>query len=216
MELALMAGKLVVIALIYLFVFMVYRGLLRQSSPVAGAPVSREPRAPAPQRLPVIPAAAPPAPVAPAVSLPSQLQEALREEPAPAPSVPEALAPLPLPAVVSVAPESVEVVVGMSRLTVIHSETPEIPLGREFPLLAAATLGRAEYNAIALPDHFASQQHSLIFLQEGRRVLRDRGSTNGTCLNGKKITEDMILRNGDEITVGTTVLRYTQPDSGTP
>jgi hypothetical protein len=215
MELALMAGKLVFIALIYLFVFVVYRGILRQSSSVAGVPASREPRAPAPQRLPVIPAAAPSAPVAPA-AMPSQLQEALREEPAPAASMPEAPAPLPLPAVVPVAPEPVEVAVGMSRLTVIHSETPEIPVGREFPLLAAATLGRAEYNAIALPDHFASQQHSLIFLQEGRRVLRDRGSTNGTFLNGKKITGDMILRNGDEITVGTTVLRYTQPDSGTP
>jgi len=102
------------------------------------------------------------------------------------------------------------------KLTVIHSQTPEISVGREFALLAAATLGRADFNAVALPDHFASMQHAIIFLQDGRRVLRDRDSTNGTMLNGRKVTADMVLRDGDQITIGTTVLKYSQPAPDQP
>ena len=44
MELVLMAGKYLFVALIYLFVYMVYRGLLRQSAAAPSAPAGREPR----------------------------------------------------------------------------------------------------------------------------------------------------------------------------
>jgi len=97
------------------------------------------------------------------------------------------------------------------RLVVLRSEALEVPPGREFPLLAAATIGRAPHNLVVLPDSFVSSQHAIIFLKEGRRVLRDRGSTNGTLVNGHRITGDHILRDGDQITLGTTVLRYTEP-----
>lgn len=97
------------------------------------------------------------------------------------------------------------------RLVVLRSEAMGVPPGREFPLLAAATIGRAAHNLVVLPDSFVSSQHAIIFLKEGRRVLRDRGSTNGTLVNGHRITGDHILRDGDQITLGTTVLRYTEP-----
>ena len=131
--------------------------------------------------------------------MPAAMREALREPSAPAPAPPQP---------VGVAP-------AMPHLTVTQSQTPETPVGREFPLLAAATLGRTEINSVTLPDHFISVQHAIIFLQDGRRILRDRGSTNGTLLNGRKVTSDMVLRDGDEITVGTTVLKYSQPAPAT-
>jgi hypothetical protein len=212
MELALLAGKYVFVGLIYLFVFMVYRGLVRQSSPSETPP----PRSAGPQVLrrealarpaPRVAPAAPPVAVAPSPSsaMPVAMREALHESPAP-----EAARPVEVP------PEPALAASANARLTVVQSQTPEIPVGQEFPLLAAATIGRTEINSVTLPDHFISIQHAIIFLQDGRRILRDRGSTNGTLLNGRRVTSDMVLRDGDQIAVGTTVLEYSQPALDTP
>jgi hypothetical protein len=236
MELALMAGKWLFVALIYLFVFMVYRGLLRQGATAGAerarrdappAAYRREPSAPAvvaprpqPPSQPSPPPVTPPVAVAAPEPAPAErsaaLLDALHEAPpaaaavVPAPPAPVAARPATLPlAGTNLEPDA-------PRLTVIHSQTPEIPVGREFTLLAAATIGRADFNAVPLPDHFASMQHAIIFLQDGRRVLRDRDSTNGTMLNGRKVIADMVLRDGDQITIGTTVLKYSQPAPDQP
>lgn len=140
--------------------------------------------------------------------MPAAMREAL-QEPAPPAQVPSSRPAPPPVAPVAAAPQT------MPRLIVVQSQNPEIPVGTEFPLLAAATLGRTDINSIVLPDHFISVQHAIIFLQDGRRILRDRGSTNGTLLNGRKVVADTVLRDGDEITLGTTVLKYSQPASPT-
>ncbi len=48
----------------------------------------------------------------------------------------------------------------------------------------------------------------MIFLQQGHRILRDRNSTNGTFHNGRPVTEDIVLRNGDQIAIGTVSFEY--------
>ena len=302
MEIALLAGKYVLLALIYLFVWKVYKGLIaearadreeaaarqaraevpRMTGPAPSVPPRRMPPSPIPAPAPVV--ASPPAPVplpppvvaaeASAESVRAALEEeppipcragatspaAPEEEPAPeeplleethmpaflardlppeiaaaegpAPSsasesVMEALAdagmeeplapepPLPPepPATPQPGPEPGTLVVSATtpRLVVLRSECVELPPGREFPLLAAATIGRAGHSLVVLPDTFVSSQHALIFLKEGRRVLRDRGSTNGTLVNGHRISGDHFLRDGDQLTVGTSVLRYVEP-----
>lgn len=241
MELALLAGKWVFIGLIYLFVFVVYRGLIREGMVQEGerAPVREGPRVyrretapgptsaqePRPGSVAVAPPRPRPQPPVAQMPLPTPssgetsgslaagmspaLREALQEEPTPSSAAVPA-APLQSGRV----PRQTEARTDTAKLVVIHSQTPEIPVGHEYPLLAAATIGRADYNAIVLPDQFASMQHAVIFLQDGRRVLRDRGSTNGTLLNGRKVDTDMVLRDEDEITIGTTVLRYSQPSPG--
>ena len=78
--------------------------------------------------------------------------------------------------------------------------------GTVFPITAAVTMGRAKENSIRISDRFASAQHAIIFLKNGRRILRDRGSTNGTTRNGKRIAGEVALNNGDIVGVGT-VLR---------
>lgn len=216
MELVLFVGKYVVLALIYLFVYLVYRGLIAQTLaeraeprparhapsevPIMKEPVPVRPGRPRPSgagsRRPRSAAARPPAREANV-----SVQEALAEEPpAAAPEAAELQSPE-RPPIPELAP----------RLTVIHSECVEVPVGMEFPLLAAATIGRAEHNLVRLPDAYVSSQHALIFLKEGRRALRDRGSTNGTLLNGRALTEDVFLRDGDRITIGTTTLQYSEP-----
>ena len=279
MEIALLAGKYLLVVAIYLFVWLVYRGLIAESRaereeeaarlaraavPRMSAPVSAEATqgrpAPAPRRMPfstedrqgrsvpavpAMPAAAPAAPLAAAIapvisaaesaaSVRSTLAEDAETEAPPVPALlarelpldiarAEGMAPEPEPdempvphrtGETPVPPEATTMVVGAStpRLVVLRSESVELPPGREFPLLAAATIGRAEHNLVVLPDTFVSSQHALIFLKEGRRVLRDRGSTNGTLINGHRVSGDHILRDGDQIGVGTSVLRYVEPE----
>jgi len=96
------------------------------------------------------------------------------------------------------------------RLTVVETVDPrELPTGTTFNLTAVTTLGRGAHNSIALPsDKFSSTNHALVFLREGAMYLRDRGSTNGTLVNGQRAEGEVLLHEGDRITVGTTVLRY--------
>jgi pSer/pThr/pTyr-binding forkhead associated (FHA) protein len=80
--------------------------------------------------------------------------------------------------------------------------------GTVFPITAAVTIGRAKDNSIRISDRFASGHHAIIFLKNDRRILRDRGSTNGTARNGKRVADEVALSNGDLIGVGTVVLEY--------
>ena len=47
-----------------------------------------------------------------------------------------------------------------------------------------------------------SSRHATVLLQEEMFILRDLGSTNGTYVNGKRLTGDHVLANGDEIQFG--------------
>ncbi len=83
-----------------------------------------------------------------------------------------------------------------------------LPDGNRLPLSEApATIGRLPDCAVPLSDPQVSRQHAEIRPSpEGFRVV-DLGSTNGTTVNGSVIGEH-LLRDGDEIGVGGTVLRY--------
>jgi pSer/pThr/pTyr-binding forkhead associated (FHA) protein len=94
------------------------------------------------------------------------------------------------------------------RLVVTDAGQSELKPGREFPLTAAVTLGRADENSIQISDRYASSQHALIFLKDDRRILRDRNSTNGTTRNGAPVSGDVVLNDGDIIGIGTSRLKY--------
>ena len=51
-------------------------------------------------------------------------------------------------------------------------------------------------------DLDVSSRHATVLLQEEMFILRDLGSTNGTYVNGKRLTADHVLTNGDEIQFG--------------
>jgi pSer/pThr/pTyr-binding forkhead associated (FHA) protein/S1-C subfamily serine protease len=63
-------------------------------------------------------------------------------------------------------------------------------------------IGSAPQSNIQLRSQFASSYHAeLLLLDNGDMLLTDRGSTNGTYLNGKKLTpdKDVVVRRGDEV-----------------
>lgn len=78
--------------------------------------------------------------------------------------------------------------------------------GKMFSELSAPiTIGREEGNIIQLNDERISRYHVKIQEDEGRLVVTDLDSTNGTRINGHPCNLK-ILRYGDTISVGRTVL----------
>ena len=71
-------------------------------------------------------------------------------------------------------------------------------------------LGRDNQADIVLKDPSGklSRRHARIHLQDGVPVLEDLGSTNGTFLNGKRITEPRRLSAGDRIQIGESTLEF--------
>jgi hypothetical protein len=84
--------------------------------------------------------------------------------------------------------------------------------GDRYPLLAAITvLGRDNTADIILDDPGISRQHTEIRVtSDGPHLvasIRDLGSTNGTFVNGERITSQH-LADGDRVNVGRTTLTY--------
>jgi Protein of unknown function (DUF3662)/FHA domain len=73
---------------------------------------------------------------------------------------------------------------------------------------AGATLGRSRQSDIVLGDPNISRQHAEIRPRGGSWVLTDLGSTNGSRLNGRPVERPEVIRPGDEIELGSTLLRF--------
>ena len=86
----------------------------------------------------------------------------------------------------------------MARITII---SPEGRLERE--LGAHNSLGRHPNNTHQVLDRIVSKEHCHIDFVDGRYVLKDLGSLNGTFVNGERVSEK-ALQSGDEITLGST------------
>jgi len=66
---------------------------------------------------------------------------------------------------------------------------------------AEITIGRNENNDIQISNLGASKKHARIVRQNGKYILEDLNSTNGTLLNNENITK-VQLKNKDVITIG--------------
>lgn len=76
------------------------------------------------------------------------------------------------------------------------------------------TIGREVGNTIVLADVGISSRHAQITRRRGRFVIEDRGSTNGTYVNGTLIESPVQLADSDRIDLGqSTVLVVRYQDS---
>jgi pSer/pThr/pTyr-binding forkhead associated (FHA) protein len=79
--------------------------------------------------------------------------------------------------------------------------------GASFPLDGELTIGRAPNCAVALPaDAFVSQVHARVFRRGDGYWVEDLGSTNGTLVNGRRVSGAVPVRRGDRLQVGRSVL----------
>jgi pSer/pThr/pTyr-binding forkhead associated (FHA) protein len=75
--------------------------------------------------------------------------------------------------------------------------------GKTFPLEGdVLTIGREAGNAIAINDAEVSRKHAQLVLQGGKYVITDLGSTNGTFVNGQRLTGQHVLQSGEVISLG--------------
>jgi pSer/pThr/pTyr-binding forkhead associated (FHA) protein len=78
----------------------------------------------------------------------------------------------------------------------------------------SALLGTHPSSDLVLTDPHVSRAHARIDVEESDYVLTDLGSTNGTRVNGHRVTE-VVLGAGDRITIGETVLVVEPASVGT-
>jgi hypothetical protein len=71
-----------------------------------------------------------------------------------------------------------------------------------------ATMGRSRQCDVTVDDPNVSRTHAEVRPRGGSWVLSDLGSTNGSRLNGHRVEGSELLKPGDEIELGTTVLRF--------
>jgi hypothetical protein len=82
-----------------------------------------------------------------------------------------------------------------------------LPDGRSLPIgQTPLVIGRLPECAVVLGDTNVSRRHAQVAIEAGEVVVSDLGSTNGTFVNGRRVTR-AGLRAGDEVMVGTTRLR---------
>src|SRR5579872_1444286 len=68
-------------------------------------------------------------------------------------------------------------------------------------------VGRVQGNDLMLPKGNVSKHHARLLFRDGRFIVTDLKSTNGTYVNGRKISQATIVREGDKIYIGAFVLR---------
>ena len=88
------------------------------------------------------------------------------------------------------------------EMIVVRSDTLA---GQRFSLGRPQVVGRSEEADIMVDDGYASEFHFRIGVQEGSVVVNDLGSTNGTYVNGRRVTVPTTVGKGDSVQIGKTI-----------
>lgn len=92
----------------------------------------------------------------------------------------------------------------VTKLTVLE---PRHRKGASFDVGSEMTIGRSTTATISIPDDaFVSQLHARLYQSEGGTLVEDIASTNGTYINGARITGTHPIAKGDRLQVGSVVL----------
>ncbi len=98
----------------------------------------------------------------------------------------------------------------VGRLEVLTSEGG-LAKGQVFKVARTGlSIGRGINNNIVVPDSFASQEHAEFYYKDDEVWLEDLGSTNGTWVNGERITGKIQLVPGDYVKIGNITFQYTR------
>lgn len=75
-----------------------------------------------------------------------------------------------------------------------------------------AAIGRSDDSDVFLVDPSVSRNHATMKIDAGRVTLTDHGSTNGSFVNGERISGTQIVAAGDVLTFGNTQMRLEARD----
>lgn len=90
-----------------------------------------------------------------------------------------------------------------TKILFVRSETQQ---GTEVDVSGVTVMGRSAETDLVLDDPYASDFHMRLVGQDEGLMLHDLGSTNGTYVNGRRVTAPTQLRRGDTIQIGKTVM----------
>lgn len=83
--------------------------------------------------------------------------------------------------------------------------------GATLPIAGSCSIGRAPGNQLVLADEKVSRKHALIHRQgDAEFWLVDLGSSNGSYLDGRRVSQPMAVRDGAVVRIGTTTLVFRQ------
>ena len=84
---------------------------------------------------------------------------------------------------------------------------------KEYQLIKdRSTIGRRPYNDVVIDNLAVSGEHAVVQMVDGRAVLEDLGSTNGTYVNGKAIKKQELAHD-DTIEVGKYKVKFVDGDT---
>lgn len=91
---------------------------------------------------------------------------------------------------------------------VVVLESPALEPGTVFELTNTTRVGRGAENTIRLDaDTTVSSRHAVLDSRSDGLWVEDSGSTNGTFVNGARVTSARLLQPGDVVRIGHTDLR---------
>src|SRR4051812_19888899 len=85
--------------------------------------------------------------------------------------------------------------------------------GREFDLSGSIVVGRDQSAGLVIDDPEASRRHASLSVEGTTVTVEDLGSTNGTFVNGARISGSKELAGGDRVRIGTTVFELHVPQA---
>jgi pSer/pThr/pTyr-binding forkhead associated (FHA) protein len=87
------------------------------------------------------------------------------------------------------------------------------PDGKEHELENSVTIGRDETNDLTFGSPTVSREHAAVAFRNGRWYVEDRGSYNGTFLNGVRVQpgSPLPLRHADRIGIGAESVLFSWP-----
>jgi pSer/pThr/pTyr-binding forkhead associated (FHA) protein len=99
----------------------------------------------------------------------------------------------------------------IGRLIVLSAKEGRPTPGTSISLDAVNSIGRDVNNSVVIDDTFVSADHALLTFRGRAWYIEDRGSTNGTWLNGQQVHGLLPLGYGDEIQIGQVRFRLERP-----
>ncbi len=85
----------------------------------------------------------------------------------------------------------------MAKLTLRHGDD----VVKHYAVGPMASIGRTTDNAVVIDSPAVSSHHACVFREGGLLIVEDLQSTNGTFVNGRRVSRH-VLRNGDVIQIG--------------
>jgi len=90
-----------------------------------------------------------------------------------------------------------------AKLMVVGGDAKQTEVQLRLPTI----IGRGREASLTLPHPLVSRRHTEIFEQDGRLMVRDLGSLNGTFVNNRRIKNDQVLEPNQLLTLGNVTFR---------